>query len=84
MLRVLIIYELVGTDIKIFELAVTEEQYSMLAKCHGCYINSSDWPPECEWLAEFLEPYYPIYEAEGSVLHNLPHLFDRKIDSTRS
>jgi len=62
--RALIFYEITGFGFKIYELAVTEEQLIKMQKCHGKYVNSADWPVECEWLAEFLDPYYPIYDSD--------------------
>ena len=80
MLRVLIIYELAHTELKVYDLVMTKDQYAKAAKCHGHYINSADWPPECEWLAEFLDPYLPIYSDEPWH-QSFPHAFEHKVDA---
>lgn len=79
--RALIHWEIIGWGYKVWELAFTAEQLSKVLKCHGHYINGDDWPPECEWLAEFLEDYPPIVESEDVGTTSSPYFPAHKIDA---
>jgi len=80
MKRVLIIYELVPFSTKIFDLAVTPDQYAKILKCHGHYINGGDWMKECEWLTDFLNDYPPVYQSDDKIGTFLPYKPENKFD----
>ena len=61
MKRVLIVYQTEGYHL--FDLVVTPEQFDKMTACQNRFINSVDWPPECEWLAEFLDDYPPVSDS---------------------
>ncbi len=80
MKRVLIIYEIIGFATKLFDLAVTDDQYDKIMKCQGHYINGDDWTPECEWLTEFLDVYTPVYNTEDRYGQFIPYKPAHKYD----
>lgn len=80
MKRVFILYEITGFCFKAYDLAVTDDQYQKVMKCQGHYLNGSDWVPECEWLAEFLETYPPVWESDDKFNFYVPYKPEHKYD----
>lgn len=62
MIKVLLIWEEVPENIKIYDLQVDEITYEKLAKCHGLYINGGLEDYElAEWLSNYMMHKVPIY-----------------------
>ena len=53
MRNVLLIWEELPERSKSFVLEVSDETFALLAKCHGKYVNSDNWPQE-DWVSEFV------------------------------
>jgi hypothetical protein len=62
--RVLLVCEVPET-VRMFELALNDEEYEKILQCHGLYVNSSKMDEEQEramfWLQEYLDDKEPFY-----------------------
>lgn len=65
MSKVLIIWQEIPENIKLYALEVDPATYASLCNCHGRYIGEDEFPEDEEWLSEWIMNKKPIYSGEG-------------------
>jgi hypothetical protein len=69
MKKVLVIYEMVPEDTRIYELEVSDEDLARLQNCHGALGGTKAVSPEVEkdldWCNDFVGQFDPVMTAAG-------------------
>ncbi len=68
MKHVLVIYEMVPEDTRIYELDVSEADLTRLRRCHGALggTRKTEVEEDLDWCNDFLGQSEPVMTAEGS------------------
>ena len=78
--HILVIYETVPEDTRVYDIDVTEEELQRILRCHGALSNTAGNAPELEddldWLNQFLGPKDPVMSVSGESPHHAGGLFD--------
>lgn len=77
--RVLLVWNEVPENLKLFELNLTDKEYEKILQCHGLYINSSEMDGEQEramnWLQYIVDNEEPFYNENTKTMNPLKYTF---------
>jgi hypothetical protein len=67
--HVLVIYETVPEDSRVYDLDVTDAELAQMLRCHGALSNtagnSKELEDDLDWLNQFLGPKDPVMSSAG-------------------
>ncbi len=69
MKHILVIYEMVPEDTRVYDINVSEEDLERLRRCHGALGGTKQTSPEVEkdldWCNDFVGQFEPVMTADG-------------------
>ena len=78
--HVLVIYETVPEDSRVYDLDVTYTELARMLRCHGALSNtagnSKELEDDLDWLNQFLGPKDPVMSSAGNCPLHAGGLYD--------